>query len=104
MVCKSQKVKKKKKKKTPPLRVKSRETQAREVSGVIPESVAAKAVGIDLKDLNGTKKNQNRSTVLRGSWTHGIVGFFTHKGQINQELILATKLQFGFLGHFPPTI
>lgn len=71
---------------------------------VLFQSAAAKAVGIDSKDLNSTKENQNRSTVLWGSRTHGIGGLFTHKGQINQELILATKLQFGFLGHFPPTI
>lgn len=56
--------------------------------------------GIDSKDLNSTKKNQNWSTVLWGSWTHGIGGLFTHKGQINQEFILATKLQFGFSRSF----
>lgn len=43
--------------------MKSREMQARKVKGVTPESAAAKAVGIDWKDLNSTK-NQNRSTVL----------------------------------------
>lgn len=69
-----------------------------------PQSAAAKAVGTDSTDLNGPKKNQNQPTVLGGSVTHRIVGLFTHKGQINQELSLATKLQFGFLGQFPPTI